>query len=213
MQKKSPKITAQFLRDLFEQAVEDFLCVDADAIRIHVSERNHCARLAHFLQNRAEQVGLLEYFADVEWNRKQEGKVKTVKTQARDDDGRLEETVVDITSDLLLHSRGWHTRIDNLITVEMKKPGGRGEKKDRIRLETMTTPLYPDHPTQIYSYGGPPPEDVCGYVIGAFLRIERDHLVIEYYEKGAYSNSEKLLIPAASKGKPTMNSIAQKIDC
>lgn len=78
-----------------------------------VAERNLCARLALYIELEMERIGLQGYYADVEYNRKQNGAVKTIM-----DD---EYQIIRINCDLILHSRGEIIQRDNLIAVEMKK--------------------------------------------------------------------------------------------
>lgn len=72
------------------------------------------------------------YYADVEYNRKQNGEVKTMI----DDEMRT----ISITPDVIVHSRGENVRHDNLIVVEMKKTERPDAEKDsdRLRLKIMT---------------------------------------------------------------------------
>ncbi|MDY4348487.1 hypothetical protein [Pectobacterium brasiliense] len=107
------------------------------------------------------------YFADVEYNRKQNGKVKTIM------DGDF--NIVRINCDLILHSRGDNVERDNLIAIEMKKSERpKIEKKNDInRLRAMTKKSFDD----IWSFDGKThPEHVCGYEIGYFIEINNEDL-------------------------------------
>ena len=75
-----------------------FLVRERENILNRVSERNLCARLGIYLHNVSEKSGLKGYFADPEYNRKQNGQVKTIL------DENLE--VIVVNCDLILHSRG-----------------------------------------------------------------------------------------------------------
>ena len=101
------------LTQIFEQSLEQFFQREAQNILSGVSERNLCSRLAIPLETITHQNGLSTYYADTEYNRKQNGRVKTML----DDDMQ----VINITCDLILHSRGEVMARDNLIAIEMKK--------------------------------------------------------------------------------------------
>ncbi|MBO9644715.1 MAG: hypothetical protein J7603_16495 [Pseudacidovorax sp.] len=143
-----------------------------------VNERNNCGRMSIYLQQVAQQYGLVKYYADTEYNRKQNGSVKTII------DGRMK--VIPVNCDLLLHSRGQVIAEDNLIAVEVKKSDApkREKEKDRDRLRALTKASYDD----IWSNDGVAvPEHVCGYVLGVFVELDRFKRVcsFEYYRGGA----------------------------
>jgi len=143
-----------------------------------VNERNSCGRMSIYMQQVASASGLCGYFADTEYNRKQNGAVKTIL------DGDMK--IVPINCDLLLHSRGQIVANDNLIAVEVKKrdaPNNEKEK-DRARLRALTKESYDD----IWSADGIAlPEHVCGYMLGVFVELDRRNRICryEYYRKGA----------------------------
>lgn len=173
------------LETLFLRSFERFLVAEADNILIGTSERNLCARLAFLLEDEASAAGLVEYYADVEYNRKQRGLVKTIL----DDHAK----VIPITSDLIFHSRGAFIVGDNLITVEMKRSEHREEEKqkDRDRLRAMTKPSFDD----IWSGDGKThPEHVCGYVLGYFLELDaaERRFLIEEYRCGEFFGERKM---------------------
>ena len=76
-----------------------------------------------------------DYFVDVEYNRNIGGTLKTLKKTIRG----LDEQIVTINCDLIVHSRGQNILCDNLIALEMKKSTGRKVDKDndRNRLECL----------------------------------------------------------------------------
>ncbi|MDB4920044.1 hypothetical protein [Mucilaginibacter sp.] len=82
---------------------------------------------------------------DNEYNRKQEGQVKTII-----DDN---EVVVTITCDLLIHSRGEVIDHDNLLALEMKKSTAPEADKlsDKQRLCALTAIPY----ERAKGWGGP----------------------------------------------------------
>ena len=99
---------------IFNDALQSFLQREGHTILTSVSERNTCGRLALFVERQLEIDGVCGYYADTEYNRKQRGKVKTIINH--------ELTVVSITADLIVHSRGeLAPPHDNLIAVEAKK--------------------------------------------------------------------------------------------
>ena len=104
------------LRELFSEALQLFFRRERANIRSGVSERNLCARLAMAIEIVRRRYGFGAYYADVEYNRKQDRRVKTI----------LGPNLVEIpiTADLILHSRGERDP-DNLIAVEMKIAGRR----------------------------------------------------------------------------------------
>jgi len=108
------------LRNIFRKAFIDFIKTDRLNIINDVAERNLCARLSIFLQKSASLSDLEGYFADAEYNRNFNGRVKTIITKGEND----EEHIVKIVCDLILHSRGTIPEMDNLIALEMKKANG-----------------------------------------------------------------------------------------
>ena len=162
---------------LFEEAFATFLASEHDNIISNVSERNLCSRLGMAMDKLLGQYGYDGYFVDAEYNRKQDGRVKTIIN------GNME--VVRVTCDLILHSRGQRVQDDNILAVEMKK-GGRpqAEKEtDRHRLMAMTKSSFDD----IWSADGQVhPEHVCGYKLGVYveLDLERNTYLVEFYAKG-----------------------------
>lgn len=165
------------ISDIFDQSIDHFFGNESKHILSGVSERNLCARLALELQNLAHENGLEGYYVDPEYNRKQNGRIKTIL----DDDMK----VVNITCDLILHSRGEIMERDNLIAIEMKKSNRPEEEKedDRNRLRALTKSSYDD----VWSFDGiSHPEHVCGYEIGYFVEIdlENQNYTVQKFEKG-----------------------------
>ena len=151
------------LEKIFYSSLAVFFAKERVNIMNGVAERNLCARLAHYMELEASNNNLFGYYADVEYNRKQNGEVKTIM------DGDLK--VIRINCDLILHSRGELIDRDNLIAIEMKKEERpRYEKESDInRLRAMTKKSYDD----IWSFDGQThPEHVCGYEFGFFIEID-----------------------------------------
>ena len=166
------------IREVFEKTMDLFFEHEVQEVLEGVNERNNCGRMSIYMQRVAHDYGLIGYFADTEYNRKQNGEVKTIL------DGRM--IVVPINCDLILHSRGNVVSEDNLIAVEVKKRDApRDEKeKDRDRLRALTKASYDD----VWSNDGVAlPEHVCGYALGVFVELDRRrrNCVFEYYRQGA----------------------------
>jgi len=165
------------LSEVFNKALNQFLELEAKNILSGVSERNLCARFAIPLQALVNEYGFVGYYADPEYNRKQNGKVKTIL----DDDMQ----VVNVTCDLILHSRGEVIEKDNLIAIEMKKSERQEEEKasDRARLRALTKSSFDG----VWSYDGKThPEHVCGYEFGYFIELDREtySYVVEVFQAG-----------------------------
>lgn len=171
-------INTNLIRDVFEKTMDLFFQNEVQEVLEGINERNNCGRMSIYLQQVAHLHGLANYFADTEYNRKQDGAVKTIL------DGQMK--VVAINCDLLLHSRGQIVAEDNLIAVEVKKRDApKDEKeKDRDRLRALTKASYDN----VWSNDGIAlPEHVCGYALGVFVELDRVRRVcrFEYYRQGA----------------------------
>lgn len=165
------------LRGIFREAFLIFLEEDLDNILTGVSERNLCQRLAMPLERVAHDAGFVDYRADVEFNRANDGRLKTIA-------GENFESVT-ITCDLILHSRGRVPDKDNLIAIEMKRRSHPpAEKhKDRIRLIALTREPYEG----VWSADGrADPAHVGDYFLGYFIEVDerRRRLLIEEYARG-----------------------------
>jgi len=152
---------------------------EAQNVLSGVSERNLCARFAMQLENTAHEYGFEGYYADPEYNRKQNGKVKTIL------DDNMQ--VVKITCDLILHSRGEIMEKDNLIAIEVKKSERAEEEKisDRARLRTLTKSSFDD----VWSYDGEThTEHVCGYELGYFIELNKDEnsYLVQQFQGGEF---------------------------
>lgn len=153
--------TQESLKLFFNEAFEDFRISEKSNILNGVAERNLCGRLAVAMESIKEKYGLSAYYADPEYDRKQEGKFKTIL------DGNME--LVEIVADLLVHSRGELPGRDNLIAIEMKKAGRPKVEtiNDQNRLRAMTKPM-----DSVWAADRlPHPEHVCGYQLGFFIEL------------------------------------------
>lgn len=162
---------------LFDKAISVFLVDEKDNILNEVSERNLVGRLAIYINTLKDDYGFENYYCDTEYNRKQDGQVKTVV-----DSGFQ---VINITCDLILHSRGEKKKQDNLLALEVKKANRPESEKhsDKQRLTLMTKKSYDG----IWSNDGKTyPEHVCGYVCGIYMEIDAANrsFYLESYSSG-----------------------------
>jgi hypothetical protein len=162
---------------VFEDALSSFLAAEGASLLTDVSERSTCGRFAIYLQRQLEVDGFNGYYADVEYNRKQHGQVKTILND------QLE--IVQITTDLIAHTRGEKPPPgDNLIAVEAKKSTRPDHEKeaDRARLQAMTRIPFDG----VWPWDGSHPEHVCGYAVGVYVEIDiaQRELRLDFYKKG-----------------------------
>lgn len=162
---------------IFKEATDIFFVNEVQNILNGVAERNLCGRLSIYLEQKLNQYAIKGYYADTEYNRKQNGQVKTIL------DDQMK--VVNIQCDLIVHSRGEIIKQDNLIAIEMKKSNRPDEEKasDRNRLRALTKESYDD----IWSADGIAlPKHVCGYVVGVYMELDIANCLcrFEYYQKG-----------------------------
>ena len=169
------------LEMLFEKANHEFLCKNMMLFETRVSERTLCGALMIELHEELKNTRFKNYFVDVEYNRNIGGAIKTLKKTIRG----MDEEIVTINCDLIVHSRGQNVYRDNLIAIEMKKSTGRIEHKesDKNRLKCLTK--RPDQDVWRYS-GKALPTHVCGYGLGIYYEINfRSNIIsIEYYAEG-----------------------------
>lgn len=155
----------QMLLALFNEAKSIFFIRERDNILNGVAERALCGRLAIYFEQLLGNYNLNDYYADPEYNRMQDGRVKTIL------DDNME--VVTINCDLIIHSRGAKILDDNLIAVEMKKSHRPQSEKvsDKNRLRALTKSSFDG----VWSYDGiAHPEFVCGYHLGFYLEIDKN---------------------------------------
>ncbi|GLC90066.1 hypothetical protein [Lysinibacillus piscis] len=162
---------------IFEKASRNFLQEQSTFILSGVSERSLCGELMKYLAREISETNFSKYHVDVEHNRNEGGKLKTIKNG--------KEIVIPITCDIIVHSRGENIKQDNLIAIEMKKStNNKVEKdKDRERLIALTKDSFDN----LWSYDGKTfPQHVCRYQLGVYYEINfiARHVVIEYYMKG-----------------------------
>lgn len=175
--KPAPDISLPRMQELFRGALEVFCADERANIVSGVSERNLCQRLAMPLERAAHAAGLERYKADVEYNRANDGRLKTIVG------GGME--IVSITCDLILHSRGLDPDQDNLIAIEMKRSSHpvQEKNKDRVRLMALTREPWEG----VWAAdGSADPEHVCDYIVGYYVELDRRAGIfrIEEYVRG-----------------------------
>jgi hypothetical protein len=164
------------LHDIFSSSFKDFLQGEYENIKININERSLCWRLAIILNESIKGTPYYQYYVDTEYNRKQNGKVKTIRNN--------KDQILNINPDIIIHSRWTHIKQDNLIAIEMKKSNRPEWEKmsDRERLETLTKLSYDN----IWSADGENhPEHVCWYILWIYieLNISSENFLIEEYRK------------------------------
>ena len=180
------KLNSKNLTKIIKPALSDFFKKEITNILDDVAERNLCSRLAIYFQKYMDEFNLTDYYADTEYNRKQEGQVKTILSE--------EMEVIPITCDLIIHSRGKFPAKDNLIALEMAKNNKTEEdlNNDRKRLMALTKASFDG----IWSTDGiAHPEHVCGYVKGLYLIIDQKNrqAKLEHYAHGATSKDTDII--------------------
>ena len=156
------------INEIMIPSLQKLYKVDYDNIRLDVSERNICARLAHHMENRMrrydrdnERKLFRKYYADVEYNRMGNGDIKQYENS--------EHLPKRMVSDLLIQSRGEEP---NFLAVEMKKKkNDLNRDEDRQRLKALVSPVPVDHKLPC----------VYGTLVGAFIIFSSEDVVIELY--------------------------------
>ena len=121
--------TIEAVHNLLIDGLKKLYREDYFNIKIDVSERNICARLAMHLENTMREKGIFpNYYVDVEYNRQGKGELKQVYDE-------VAKVPIKMVSDLLIQSRGIAR---NLLAVEMKKYNNhQSVKSDHERLREM----------------------------------------------------------------------------
>lgn len=132
-------------------------------IRNGVSERNICARLAHHMEIIMDRSNHFNgYFADVEYNRKNDGTIKHSEG--------YKKVSLTMVSDLIVHKRNAD---NNLLAVEMKRWNNYDKRKeDRDRLKSVVSSIEEG-------------KDDCVYdtTVGAFIIYSAGKVLVEFYGK------------------------------
>ena len=177
------------LKEMFLASNQAFIRDDKDLLDSQVSERSLCgALMLHLNRLMLRSEDFEGYYTDVEYNRNR-GNIKSIKKTIRGQ----EEQIVNVTCDLIMHSRGRHPEQDNLIAIEMKKATGRfsEKQKDKERLQALTKDTFDN----TWSYDGVTlPEHVCRYVIGIYYEInyKKSEIYLEYYRQGELVEQETM---------------------
>ena len=117
--------------DIFEKANRNFLNDHLGLLESQVSERTMCGQFQIALNDLIRKdVQYGKYYVDVEYNRNVGRRIKRIRN------GRYEQ--VNITCDLIVHSRGGNLKQDNLIALEMKKVIRENSKQQQTSLLTTT---------------------------------------------------------------------------
>lgn len=187
------KINSKDINRLIITSLYDFLSVDSSLINDDISERCLCGRLAISFERRLRYFGFNGYYADVEYNRKQEGELKSIIDE--------QSVVTNVTTDLIIHSRGKFIKNDNLIAIEMAKTNKSTSdfQKDRKRLRILTKC------NDIWPYGSNVhPEHVCGYRKGLYITVDRNKqlIIIEQYINGERQIPDMLISLNKMKNTP-----------
>ena len=172
--------------EIFEQANDNLLKDDISLFQERISERTICGALMLQLNKIINETIYKDYFTDVEYNRNFDGKIKTILLDS--------ENVINITCDLIIHSRGTNKKQDNLIAIEIKKSTRPQKEKDndRIRLKTLTRQSFDG----VWSYDGESfPEHVCRYGLGIYYEVnfEKEEILLEYYSNGILFKKKTLI--------------------
>ena len=157
------------INDILIPSLKQLYQVNYDNIRFGVSERNICARLAHYMENIMREyddshpiMHFHKYYADVEYNRMGNGDLKQYENS--------EHRPKYMVSDLLIQSR---RKKPNYLAVEMKRKGNyRNANDDRERLASMVSPA-PHGMHERY---------VHDTLVGAFIVYGKDGVKIELFE-------------------------------
>ena len=187
--KEQESIMYKELCALFEKSNKALIKNDIELFKMEVSERTLCGALMLQLHEVIKDTKFSQYNVDVEYNRNNGCKIKTICKTIKGPD----EKIITINCDLILHSRGKNISQDNLIAVEMKKANRPEDEKekDRDRLIALTK----DHYDDLWSFDGITlPEHVCGYVLGVYYEIDfrKKQILIEYYKHGYLESSKEL---------------------
>ncbi len=137
------------INDILIPSVQKLFEVDYMNIKFGVSERNICARLALHMENIMREYDVVhdtcifaDYFADVEYNRMNNGDLKTFENNERKPQYMV--------SDLIVHNR---TPSPNYLAVEMKRVGNRKNvhtDKERL-MSIVSSDLYNASNISVYN--------------------------------------------------------------
>lgn len=184
--------TCDEMISLFENANKRFLEMDKELFASRVSERTLCGALMLHLYCLMDCEGAFsDYHVDVEYNRNKGNLVTSRKTILG-----VNDVVLPINCDLIIHSRGNNKEQDNLIAIEMKKSMRPQEEKDRDR-ERLAALTRDSFNNEWQFDGNGLPEHVCRYVLGVYYEINYryNEINVEYYHRGDMIDTRKFKIP------------------
>lgn len=174
------------LEKIFDKSIESFFINAKTNIINNVSERNLCVELRDALNNYFYNNSFSKgYYIDNEYNRNA-AHPRMIKTIIDNDCKEI-----NITCDIIIHSRGENIEKDNLLAIEMKKNTAPQREKDadKYRLRALTKKSYDD----IWCFDGVSlPKHVCGYELGIYFEINShsETAYIEYFHKGKFVKSK-----------------------
>ena len=152
------------INDILIPSLQQLYEKDYFNIRIGVSERNICARLAYHMETiMHESDNFRDFFADVEYNRKNDGTIKH-------SEGNMKVSLP-MVSDLIVHKRN---AVNNMLAIEMKRWNNYDKReKDKLRLKSVVSSPSPEDR-----------KDDCVYdtTLGAFIIYSPNKIKIEFYE-------------------------------
>lgn len=180
-------MSTELLIKIFEKANDKFIKNDMSLMELDVSERSWYSRFSIYLEETLKENNIIGYFVDTEYNRNG-NRLKTIF-----DEDNLE--IINITCDVIVHSRGENIKQDNLICIEMKKEEAPKQEKenDKKRLKILTKSSY----DFIWSVDGKClPEHVCNYLLGVYYEFDKRNniLKIEYYKEGKQFLKKKIVL-------------------
>ena len=189
------KKNREIAEKIFKEANQQFIEQDKRCILMDVAEINWCARLAYFLQVEADKQKKVKYYADAEYNRNAEYDANQQEIYIKKAYINDRWEIVDITCDLIVHSRGENLQQDNLIAIEMKKSSRPEEEKqkDRERLKYMTRNSYNGEGTNSQEKL---PRYICRYALGVYYEVDIGNrkIYLEYYKEGRKFKKEEINI-------------------
>lgn len=161
----------EIINDILIPSLQRLYEKDYQNILYGVSERNICARLAFHMENvMTDHDKYRGYFADVEYNRKNDGAGKYYENK--------QKVTRPMVSDLVVHKRD---NEPNLLAIEMKRWNNYDKRDDdRVRLTSVVS-----SPTKR--------DKNCVYdtVLGVFIIYSPTKLDIELYEKDITGRGQK----------------------
>lgn len=168
--------------NLINTSFSEFFNEERHIIDIDANERCLCHRLAVIIERHLLENNIINYYVDTEYNRNigRERRIKAIL----DNRGHP----INITCDIIVHSRGENIQRDNILAIEMKKgdPSDPRMNSDRQRLRALTSDNYPG-----WSHDGTSlPEYVCRYYTGIFIVIDtsESRYLFEKYQHGEMIN-------------------------